>query len=223
MLLSMATMTTLRETLDCNNKCIKEHQEPKQNQHNIANLPPQRLVRKRLHVEQWRENKQQRHTRKTTNKTNHNIQLIVPGIGHCSDCKINHYPDHILLDHPFLGSHILVAKDREAGMLHDADAWEKHQRCGEENGDNVEELDRVLAGSFTARGVGQVIEDDGLDVLAVGCVTEGSETDEENTDDGQYDGQCAGELFGVGHAAADRDHHANTLIREHGYSNSIKV
>jgi len=97
-------------------------------------------------------------------------------------------------------------------MLHDTDALEEHQRCGEEDGDDVEELDRVLARSFTARGVGQVVEDDGLDVLAVGCITEGSETDEEDTDDGQNDGQCARKLFGIGHAAADRDHHANTLI-----------
>lgn len=45
-------------------------------------------------------------------------------------------------------------------------------------------MNATLNGSFAARGVGQVVEDDGLHVLAVGCVTEGSETDEEDTHDG---------------------------------------
>jgi hypothetical protein len=102
-------------------------------------------------------------------------------------------------------------------MLHNSDTGEQHKGRGQIDRDYVQQLDSVLAGLLSTSSVGEIIEDDCLDIVTVGCIAQTTETDQEDTDNGEHNGQCARELLGVGHASTNRDNHSDTLIGEHSY------
>lgn len=104
----------------------------------------------------------------------------------------------------------------EDTSLNDTDAREQHQRSGQEDGNNVKDLNRIFAGLLATSAMGQVVKQDGLDSVTVGGISQASETDQQSTDGREHNGQCAGELLGVGHAAANGDDHADTLVGEDG-------
>lgn len=214
-------LLVLGEGLDGDNKGVEEDEEAKEDKAHIATLAPHGLVGESLQMEQGREDKQQWSTGKGSNKTNKDIQLVVTCIGNSRNRKINQHTDHILLQRCHLAT-IRSVNNRSDNMLHNADAREQHQRGGQVDRDDVQQLDSVLAGLLSASCVREVIEDNRLDVVTISCIAQTTKADEEDTDNGEHNGQCARELLGVSHASTNRNNHSNSLIREHGYNHLIR-
>lgn len=203
------------EALDGDDKGIEKDQEPKQDQSHIRDLAPLGLLGEGTQVEHGREDEQQRSTGKGSNKRDKDIQMGVSCISHRCDSKVDQNADNVLLQKPSLSSGT-TTHCMEDTSLNDSDAWEQHQWSGQKDGNDVKDLDRILASLLAAGAMRQVVEHDDLDGVTIGGISHTSETDQQSTDRREHNGQCAGELLGVSHAAANRDDHANTLVRKDG-------
>lgn len=203
------------KALDGDDKGIEKDQEPKQDQSHIRDLAPLGLLGEGTQVEQGREDEQQRSAGNGSNKRDEDIQVGVSCIGYHCNSKVNQNADNVLLQQPCLGPGA-ITHYMEDTSLNDSDAWEQHQWRGQKDGNDVQDLDGVLAGFLAAGAVGQVVEHDSLDGVTIGSISQTSETDQQSTDGREHNGQCAGELLGVGHAAANGDDHADTLVGKDG-------